>query len=276
MQCPSCGGSGYKGAANSPYKIIRINRDKIPGQNDAGNFPVPAGFITVPTEPTDLLDKYVDKQHSKGLAALNMDIIDKVGENQSGIAKVIDRGELYDFLSRVSSVVFDVHLTNIFYYFNRMMFGVSDGDNVDKNLPTVVKPVQFDVSSTFELINQLTSAKEAGMNPNYIKQAQREIVAKKFTDPVTRQKQSLILELDPLPDYEPDVINIQADRGTYKKTDVVIHFNIATFISRAYNEQRDKFLNMSKEDQRKVLEGYANEIISTTKVKLEPAIPPKE
>lgn len=265
MACPNCGGTGYKGAANSPYRIIRINRDKTPGNQDNIGFPVPAGFITVPTEPTDLLDKYVDKQHLKGLEALNMDVVDKIGENQSGIAKVIDRGELFDFLSRIATVVFDVHLTNIFYYFNCLMFGVTDGDKKDKNLPSVVKPVQFDISSTFELVEQLSAAKKAGVNPNYLKAAQNEIIEKKFTDPGTRQNLQLILENDPLPDYEPDVITMLQSGGTYKQTDVVIHFNIAQFIKRALAEKGENFIKADKTEKKKILEAYASELIKATK-----------
>lgn len=267
MSCPGCNGTGYKGAANSPFRIIRINRDKTPGTPDNAGFPVPAGFITVPTEPTDLLDKYVDKQHKKGLDALSMDILDKIGENQSGIAKVIDRGELYDFLARISTVVFDVHLNNIFYYFNKLMFSVSDGSKSESNLPTVVKPVQFDISSTFELVEQLAQAKKAGLNPNYLKAAQSEIVEKKFLDPITRQNLQLILENDPLPDYEPDIINMLEMNGVYKQTDVVIHFNISQFIQRAIIEVKD-FANLGKQERHVILEKYATELIAQTKTQI--------
>ncbi len=268
--CPACNGTGYKGSANSPYRIIKINRDKIPGQAETSGFPVPAGFITAPTEPTSLLDGYVDKQHLKGLEALNMDVVDKIGENQSGIAKVIDRGELYDFLSRITNVVFDVHLTNIFYYFNAFMFGVTDGDEKDKNLPDVIKPVQFDISSTFELIEQLSKAKEAGLNPNYMKAAQAEIVDKRFTDPITKRQMHLVLDLDPIPDYDPDIVNTLAMSGNYKQTDVVIHFNIAAFIKRALNEKGDTFLEMDDPSKKALLESYAAELIKQTKVTVTP------
>lgn len=276
MTCPACGGTGYKGSANSPYRIIRINRDKIPGSADQTGFPVPAGFITVPTEPTDLLDKYVDKQHLKGLEALNMDVVNKIGENQSGIAKVIDRGELYDFLSRIATVVFDVHLTNILYFFNGLMFGVTDGEKKDENLPTVVKPTQFDISSTFELVEQLSAAKKAGVNPNYLKAAQNEIIEKKFTDPITRQNLQLILESDPIPDYEPDIISMLQTNGTYKQTDVVIHFNIAQFVNRALLENGDKFIEMDRAEKKKILDKYAEELIKATKDSIKPVEPVNE
>lgn len=275
IPCPSCNGTGYKGAANSPYRIIRINRDKTPGTPDNAGFPVPAGFITVPTEPTSLLDEYVDKQHLKGLEALNMDVVNKVGANQSGIAKVIDRGELYDFLTRISTVVFDIHLTNIFYYFNCLMFGVTDKEGKDTNLPTVSKPTKFDISSTNELIEQLSQAKTAGLNPNYLKAATNEIIEKKFTDPITRQNLQLIIDNDPLPDYSPDVVTMLQTSGNYKTSDVVIHFNIAQFIARAMNEMGDKFIEMDKKSRQAILEGYAKELIAATKTQIqqpEPAI----
>jgi hypothetical protein len=279
--CPSCNGSGFKQSANSPYKTILINKTKVGGLDDSNSFPVPAGFITVPTEPTKLLDEYVDKQHQKGLHALNMDILDKVGENQSGIAKVVDRGELYDFLSRISTIIFDVHLPNIYYYFNAMMFGVSskaepmDEKKLNKNLPTIVKPVQFDIASTFELITQLSEAKKAGLNQTFLGAVQHEIIEKKFPDPQTRQFMMLTMELDPIPDYTPEEVNMLASQGVYRQVDVVIHFQLPQLIARALTESNG-FVKLDKQGKMKVLEGYANQIINETKVTLkapEPVIP---
>ena len=98
-----------------------------------------------------------------------------------------------------------------------------------------------------------------------MKAAQKEVIDKKFTDPQARQFMDLVFELDPVPDLTPDEITMLASNGTYKQTDVVIHFNISQFISRALYEQRDKFIKDDKAEKMKTLEGYANETIKAGK-----------
>src|SRR5690606_25806190 len=130
-----------------------------------------------------MLKERVDEQHKKGLEALNMDVVDKVGENQSGVAKVIDRGELYDFLYKISDVVFDTHLQNIFYFFNKYMFGVVDSNpnrKLDSNLPDINKPTTFDLSSVSEMTKDYESAKKAGVNPEYLRQKGISITSKEY------------------------------------------------------------------------------------------------
>lgn len=268
-QCPSCHGSGYR-SVKSPYGVYKFNKEKLSGEGASSLTPVQ--YITVPTEPTSMLEARVEMLLEKGLYALNMDILNKVGENQSGVAKVIDRDELYDFLYRISAVLFDIHLTNIFYFFNKFMFGISDKNKANDNLPEVNKPVQFDISSALEMMEEMKAAKDAGVNPQYLRQAQKEVNDKKFaSSPQIKAKLDLMIDLDPAPEYDLESITLAVGNGLLSKEFAVIHTNIEYMVDRALIEHKD-FLNKSKEEKMKVLVTFAEEMIEKMKSTLE--IPP--
>jgi hypothetical protein len=201
---------------------------------------MPVAYVTVPVEPTKMLEERVDRLHAKGLAALNMEIVGKVGENQSGIAKVIDRGELYDFLEKIASVVYDTHFTNIYYFFNKFMFGIEDANpnrKLDKNLPEINKPVNFDISSTGEMTLEYKTAKEADVNPEYLRQKQIALISKEFSNnPDLMRRMILTIELDPLPGVTPEEADTMVMSGIISKEDAVLHFQIGKIVTQAIME----------------------------------------
>lgn len=280
--CPSCNGSGYR-SVKSPYGVYMYNKEKL---QEGTTSLTPVQYITVPTEATAMLEKRVDKMHEKGLNAINMDIVNKVGENQSGKAKVIDRSELNDFLYKIASVMFDIHLPNIFYFFNSIMFKVANDskpnsrlepDKLSKNLPIIQKPVNFDIMTESELLADLDSSTKAGLSPEYIRQAQKQLLAKKFaTSPDIARIMNLVVDLDPVPEYTVDhIIALQAGAQKMWPTEwEIIHFNIGQFVCRALEED-EEFANKDRDQQMVILTGYAKEVMTATKVNLNPSIPPE-
>ncbi len=141
-KCPSCGGHGYK-SLTGPFETAWVNKEKFSGDNN--NIPIPPfGYVNVPTEATAMLEKRVEALLLKGLESLNMDVVDHVGENQSGVAKSIDRTELNDFLGKIRDRFFDTHLTNFYYFAAKFMFS-TDGEDVSSLEPTIIKPLNFDI-----------------------------------------------------------------------------------------------------------------------------------
>lgn len=265
-ECPSCHGSGYR-SVKSPYGVYKFNKEKLGAEGTASLTPVQ--YITVPTEPTAMLETRVDRLHERGLNAINMDILNRIGENQSGVAKVIDRDELYDFLFRISTVLFDIHLTNIYYYFNKFMFGISDKNKANENLPEVNKPVQFDISSALELMEEMKAAKDAGVNPQYLREAQKEVNDKKFaSSPDIKAKLDLMIDLDPAPEYDLESVKLAVDSGLLPKEFAVIHTNIEYFVDRALFEDKN-FKDKPKEQKLEVLKKYAAELIEEMKPELD-------
>lgn len=269
--CPSCGGTGLK-SVKSPYGVYRYNRDKLDQEGSTSLSPVE--YITVPIEPTAMLERRVESLREMGLYALNMDVLNDIGANQSGIAKVIDKDELYDYMYRISVIMFDVHLTNIFYFFNLLMFAIGDrssGNNAEKNLPDIQKPVKFDISSAIELINELKTAKDASVNPQFMREKQKTINDKEFaSNPDTRDKLNLMLDLDPCPELNVDEINSYVMNRLISKEYAVIHANIQTFLDRAL-EENPKFKDLKKKEQLDILVEYAQEQIDANKIQLNTA-----
>jgi len=265
--CPSCKGSGTR-VPVGPYGYYIKTREKL----DAGTQVTdPVQYVTVPSDPTKMLSERVENLHKKGLSALNMDIVDSVGENQSGIAKVIDRGELYDFLYKIADLVYDTHLQNFFYFFNLYMFGVQDnnpGRKVDKNLPEIRKPKNFDLSSVAEKTALYAEAKKATMSPEYLRQKSIEITGKDFgTNPDIQRKVITCLELDPLPEISPVDLETNLSLGIISKKDAVIHANISTFVDQA--SQKDaQFWGKTKKEKTDIISKLAEEFLKDNQVKL--------
>ena len=265
-KCPGCGGSGYK-TAKSPYETHIVNREKFLGTEGTANVQVPFGYVTVPVEATKMLEERAERNLNKGLEALNMDL--DIGLNESGKAKEMDRTELNDFLKRVANQMFDVHMVNIYYYFTKYMFSVTDPESVVEIQPEISKPTQFDVYSSVELTEQFTAAKTAKLNPQYLSVLQMQIQNKQFsTNPILLENLNLMISLDPLSEVTPDEVSLQLANGTITKETAVIHDNIKVFISRAMEEHKD-FATLEQKAQREILEKYADEVVEENKVEID-------
>lgn len=280
--CPGCGGTGYK-SVKSPYGVYRIDPSTI--NKDGGSSGLKAvEYITVPVEPTKMLEQRIESLLEKGLYALNMDVVNKIGENQSGKAKVIDRGELYDFLYKIASVVFDTHLTNIFHYFNLYMFKVESlnpgQSDINTNEPEIAKPTMFDITTAVEMVQEYKNSKEAGINPTYLKVKQIQINSKEFaSDADLKEYLNLVLECDPLPQISEDQIIANSLEGWYRKYDPIIHANIESFVKRAVAEFPEKgkdgeggFCNMEDAKRYEILVKYAKEVEEDNKQTIQPQL----
>ncbi len=276
--CPSCKGAGRK-SVKSPYETYWVNRDKFKDAEGTANVDVPFGYVTVPVESTKMLEDKTNRNLEMGLNALSMDVVNKIGENQSGISKTIDRTELSDFLQKIADQYFEVHLPNIYYYFVRYMFGVEmDKEKVRGLEPEISKPTKFDVYSTAELTKMFGEAKTAKLNPSYLTTMQAEIQSREFqTNPELLQFLNLELQLDPLSEATRDDVGLMITNGTIKKETAIIHDNIKIFIQRALFEDKN-FAEKKLDEQMKIVEKYAKEVMEATKVKIDTSaieVPPQ-
>lgn len=269
MDCPHCLGTGYS-TVKSPFGTYQFSRSKLEEGAPSGLMPV--GYITIPVEATKMLEERCEKLMNKGMWAINMDIEDKVGENQSGVAKVIDRSAQMDTLATIASVIYDVHLTNQYYFTNKYMFSIeasSANKKEDKNLPEINKPTQFDILTTSELINNFAIASKSGVDKNYLRLKAIEIANRDLsTSPDVRLYLVTSLNLDPLYGFTQDEISLGVSQGVIRKTDWTIHENLKPFMDRAITENR-KFLNLQKPEQLAILEKYALELINSEKPRVD-------
>lgn len=260
--CGRCNGLGR--VANSPYEDHIILKSKL--DEFQGSSMEPIGYVKVPVDATKLLEERAERMAVKGSAAISMDVENEVGENQSGVAKVIDRSAQSDMIYDIGSVVCDVHLNNEFYFINKYMNQVEDSSarrNSDDNLPTINKPTRFNVESVAELVTNFKAGKESGLDRNFLQAKMLEILNRDLeTNPELKKYSSSILNLDPLFGLTTDDIDSQLPKGTIRKLDVAVHFNIKPFLDRALSADK-KFLEKPKEEQIAVLETFAQELIDS-------------
>lgn len=268
--CEKCGGSGK--IASSPYEDHVLLKQKI---DEMTNVSVDAsvGYVKVPIDATKLLAERADAMVQKGSAAINMDIEDKVGENQSGIAKVYDRSAQNNTIYDIGSTMYDVHFQNQFYYINKYMFGTeakSSGKSVDKNLPQINKPTHFDVESIPEILAGMKAAKDAGVDRNVQQSKEITYLSRDMeTNPELKKYYVAIIDLDPLYGMDQHSIDANLAKGLIYKTDAVIHANLKPFVDRAISEN-PTFLDLPKQDKLVKLEEYADELIKSELPKIEP------
>lgn len=268
LKCPSCKGAGRK-TIKSPYESYLVNRDKFTNTDGTATVDVPFGYVAVPVDATKMLEDKANRNLEMGLNALAMDVVNKIGENQSGVSKEIDRTELHDFLQKLADQFFDVHLTNIYYYFTKYMFGVTDPNNIESIQPEISKPTQFNVYSFTELTGQFAAAKEAGLSASYLSVKQAEIQGKEFqTHPQLLTVLDMELTLDPLSGASRDDVALMLQNGTVTKETVIIHDNIKIFVRRALEETKN-FENLTLTEKMAILEGYAAEVLEKTKVQID-------
>lgn len=267
--CPQCSGTG-RTQVKGPHQEYLFDQKKL---SEGEISQIPVGYIAVPTEATSLLVTRTDDMHRKAMWALNMDIEDRIGENQSGVAKVIDRSAQQDTIFNIACNMFDHQLTNQFYFIEKYKFQTkrqSMGDTKkNPNLPEIVKPTVIDILSQSDLVNNFKVATESNLDKNYLKQKQIEIINR---DPSLNPDQKAYLitnvDLDPLSFFSQADIDLGVNKGVIRKVDWTIHNNIKPFVDRAMSENK-AFIDMDRLAKITLLEKYANELIEGEKPRIE-------
>lgn len=270
--CPQCFGTGLV-SVKGPLQTYQFLKEKLMEGNGL-NLP-PVGYIDVPIDSTKFLDEYTDKMQKKALSAINMDIEEKVGANQSGEAKAIDRTAQNDTIFDIHSRVWDVHTNNEFYYINMYMNGPVAGstnkEGDEKFLPEVNKPTEFYLLTTAELIYNYNVSKTAGLDRNMLRNQSINIIkSENGSTPDMKNYQIAILELDPLYAFTVDEIDLGVSKGVIRKTDWAIHDNVKAFIDKALAADKG-FLTKDRQAQLEVLETFAAELIEDEKPRIDEA-----
>lgn len=274
MECPQCHGAGLV-SVKGPLQTYLFNKEKLSNQDSPLSI-APVGYIDVPIDSTRFLDEYTDKMNQKAMASINMDIEEKIGENQSGVAKAIDRTAQNDTIYDIHARIWDVHTQNEYYFINMYRNGVAaaatgkdEGDQ--KYLPEINKPTKFDLLTTSELIFNFDVSKKSGLDRNILRtQAVGIIKSENGSSPDMKNYLIALIELDPLYAFESDDIDLGVSKGVIRKADWAIHNNIKNFVDRAMEEGKD-FLTKKKSDQIKILGGYATELIDAEKPRIDEA-----
>jgi len=256
--CERCSGTGYI-SGRSPYGITVVKDKDWTEAQEKQEFPG-VTYIDKPTEIVTLLTDDIKELIKKGFEAINMDILNEVGENQSGVAKTIDRSDLDAFLLSISNRLFNIYSMAAYYigYF-RYSNVLQDWQDY---LPDVNKPTNFDVLTSGMLADILQAAKQAKLNPHLIDELEKDYVNKQFgSNEKLRRKHTLYIELDPLSNVSEEDKYTRLINGGITRTDYIVSSNIKQFVNRALQEQ--DFLELERSEQLAILRGYAQEQVQT-------------
>jgi hypothetical protein len=283
-ECKSCNGTGKKISATgttecqqcydenlkastgrinfSPYAHIQVDPPAI---GDKSIPMPPAGYVTRDVEIMKLQDSRVKTHLYEALASINMQFLDQTPLNISGDAKSVDREELNNF---VYSVAEDLVATmdKIYWWINEWRYSliVPDRTKREAMLPEICVPEQFDLLPADYLMDDISKAKTAKVNPLLIATMEEDFAVKKFyNNPDLASQIACYYELDPLPGLSVDEkMSLLSNKGVTQE-DFVTSAYIVAFVKRAIAEDKD-FLSKPFADKQKTISAYAAEKIKTT------------
>jgi hypothetical protein len=261
IKCHTCNGDGHK--PRGPYTTLKI-KPPMPGESPLPTPPI--GYVQKNTEIVKIQDSRVDKHIYKALCAINFQFLEKVPQNESGLAKEVDKDELNTLVHAIAEDLVAI-LDFVAYHVNEQRYYVllPDARVRRAQLPTINVPEKFDILSTNYLEQQLSTSKNNKLNPVIINAMEVEFANKVFSaDSTIRDHVSLILSLDPLAGVsEEDKIIRLTNKGITHES-YVISSNIQEFIARAIEEKGEEFYRMDAKDKKALMLQYAKEQIAAT------------
>lgn len=255
IKCSDCGGVGI--APLNPFEHLSIPMPKV-GETAVPTPPM--GYVQKDTEIARLQEERIRQHIYDAAAAINMEYLADVPLAQSGIAKQVDREELYSFVHSVATDCCRI-VSEIIYDMNQWRYkpaGFNDKDLEDM-LPAVTIPERFDLLSANTLIDEIKKMAEAKVDPSLINASQIDLVEKRFVnDPYLRDMVKLKLLLDPFAGMPEEEISLMRMNNAISQNDMIIHANISEFVNRAIEDVKG-FSLMSQKEQRQIMVEYANE-----------------
>lgn len=259
IECDACRGRGY--IAAGPYSKILVRPGNVL-ENGGAQVPTPpAGYVEKDVEIVKVMDDSVKDHKFQALAAINFQFLEDTPMNESGKAKEVDKDELNNTVHSIAEdivSVLDKVYKIIAYWRYKGLYSLKE---IDKMLPTIPVPEKFDILSPQHTAEELTQAKNNKSNPVIINAMEIDYASKRFgNEPAVRDRLSLILELDPLPNItEDEKMSRLTNKGISLQT-YVISSNIHEFVQRAIDEVNG-FVGRKLKEQKAQMLKYADEEI---------------
>ena len=195
-KCPLCSGTGQKSHV-SPYgTFIR----KEPGVGDElNNRPM----IEFTSPNVDILE-HSSKSWRDFLEDAKKAIFDDmIQEAQSGVAKIIDREDLYSFLASISDNIYDHLLMKSLVILN----GYRDINSTEE--PEITKPTSFVVKTEGDLVDELGVLLEKKAPLPFVLETIKDLAKKRFSTNKTASRAIKFLMIyDPLFALSPEEKNM--------------------------------------------------------------------
>lgn len=251
VKCPSCTGSGM--APFNPYEHLVI---AAPRAGDPAVPTPPIGYVQKQTEIVKIQEERIRQHIYDALSAINMEFLAETPLSQSGVAKQVDREELYSFVHSIAEDIVRIMDEVVFDICAWRYSGIVQ--DITEILPYIPVPERFDMLSGKVLVDELAQMVQSKVDPAIINAAQIELASKKFNDSNIKDMVVLKLKLDPFAGVPEEAIALQQTFGAISRSDMVIHANINKFVTRAL-ETVPGFAELGYEQQMEVMTQYANE-----------------
>ena len=123
----------------------------------------PIGYVTKQTEIARLQEERIRQHIYDALSAINMEYLAETPIAQSGVAKQVDREELYSFVHSIAEDVVRI-MDEVCY---DILAWRHYAQNVDVNelLPYIPVPERYDMLSGKVLVDELTAMTQAKVDP---------------------------------------------------------------------------------------------------------------
>lgn len=251
IRCPSCEGKGL--APLNPYEHLILSAPR-PGDNAVPTPPI--GYVTKQTDIARLQEERIRQHIYDALAAINMEFLAETPLAQSGVAKQVDREELYSFVHSIAEDLVRIMDEVAFDICAWRYSGITT--DINSLVPYIAVPERFDMISGMVLVDELTKMTNAKVDPAIINAAQIELAGKKFNDKKIKDLVVLKLKLDPFAGVPEESIAMQKTFDAISKNDLVIHANINQFVTRAI-EMEPGFVDATFDQQMAIMNQYADE-----------------
>lgn len=263
LLCHDCHGLGHY-VNPGPYAKTIITPNKTTDGN-SGNVPnPPIGYVAKDMEIVKLQNEGVQQHLADALAAINFEFLINVPLTQSGVAKQYDRNESNNTSHAVAEDIVGI-MDKMVNLITKYRYGTlyPNQEDLEKMLPTIPVPENYDLYSISDSQDELNKAKEGKTNPAILNALEVDFASKRFnSDQDVKDLVMLILQLDPMPNItEDEKMSRLANKGITQEA-YTISCNIQEFVQRAIDED-EKFTDKKLKEQKAQMSTYAQEVIKT-------------
>lgn len=247
-KCTSCGGGGKVQTMSGngldkiivPYSINELGKsEKISG--------AVGGFIARPETGARLFKEAFIDNMMFALQPFGLEHLMKVPLNQSGAAKDYDMQEGYIFIQAMSQHIEGL-LSMVIEATTKMRFKKLEKDTIEKELPVLVMPKSFNLSSSETILNKLKDATTYNL-PDYVKFKYSEDLIEKETGLNSKEMAMFKARanVDPLPNANFN--NKLISKAFLSDIEYIVTLRIDSLLIEATNSDSSFLMRTAKEQK---------------------------
>lgn len=260
MTCNTCSGSGM--AKNSPF-AVHVMRPRKGSEEPLPDW-APAKYIEKELGTLQFLQADIDRLLTEGLRAVNMEFLNAMPADQSGVSKAYDWEQTNLFLYKLAEDITKRFLYEIIKHVNDIRYGVliPDEEEREKQLPIIPVPQNYEIATAGQMEQGIKFAREAGLSSNIIDTMELQYINRKFAgDTANVNYNTAVITLDPLRNRTTDEELALSSIKAVSQIDLVISANIEDFVSRAEIQVKN-FYDLDYIGKMDVMKRYAEEYIA--------------